>query len=198
MGLFSRYDQAPESEPAKIPSVVNPKGPAKKSIPTPTRRQAEQARRDRLQPTYTRKEAKTLERQERYKRMDAENAKTAARPYNEMLRDWVDRRWNFMEFTMPVMLLLLVGLMLGTYWLPEAMYYFPYVMWVAVGLIVADTFLMWNGAKRQLRIFFPDEALKGKLGYVLSRSMQMRRSRNPKPRVKRGAPFVWPVASDRP
>jgi hypothetical protein len=168
------------------------KAPTKKTIPTPKRRDAEQARRDRIQPVLTRKEARTREREARFEARDAAMTKAHARPYNVMTRDWVDRRWNLAEFALPVLVLLFILTLVGSYLLPSLMLYSPYVIWVAFLVVVADTVVMWIGLRRQLKLHFPDEPLKGKFNYAFSRTMLMRRSRIPAPRVKRGDKFVWP------
>jgi len=196
VGLFKRTDSAAaEPEVAPPPEVV--KGPAKKTVATPTRRQAEQARRDRIQPTLTPKQAKAREREARYKERGEAEAKIHARPVNTMCRDWVDRRWNLIEFILPVMLLLFVGSIVGSGAVPLLVGISAYLIWGVFILVILDMTIMWMGLRRQLRTHFPSEPLKGKFRYVLSRAMLMRRSRVPAPRVKRGTKFVWPPAEDR-
>ncbi|MCL2785285.1 MAG: DUF3043 domain-containing protein, partial [Propionibacteriaceae bacterium] len=185
MGLFKPYDAAPEtstSSAGKKPKTPSPARPvptsaSKKSIPTPTRKQAEEARRQRLNPTLTTKQAKDLERKAKYKARDEVTAKVNALPYNGMIRDWVDHRWNLVEFVLPGMLLVFVVAMIASIYLPTMMVVATYIMWGVLALIVADVAWMWMGCRTQLRIHFPNEPLKGKFGYALSRAMSMRRSR---------------------
>ncbi|MDR2974184.1 MAG: DUF3043 domain-containing protein [Propionibacteriaceae bacterium] len=169
-----------------------PKAPTKKMIPTPTRREAEQARRDRIQPVLTRKESKAREREARFKARDDAMAKANARPHNELIRDWVDRRWNLAEFALPLILVLFVAMIIGTYIWPVLMFIAPYAIWGVFLLLVIDTLVMWFGLRKQLKTYFPNEPLKGKLSYAVSRTMLMRRSRVPAPRLKRGQKFTWP------
>ena len=199
MGLFSRYDREPAqpAKPAQAPPEAGARGPAKKAIPTPTRRAAEQARRERIQPVLTKKQVKQKQREAEYKMRDEAMAKTHAKPYNVMIRDWIDRRWNIAEFILPVMILFFVGTIVAAQFWPAVMMYGTYGIWIIVGLLILDTFWMWIGLRQQLRTYFPDEAFKGKFSYALSRMMLMRRSRIPAPRVKRGTSFVWPNPGDR-
>ncbi len=200
MSLFKPYDKEPKDDKtAAAPggqAAATPPPSGKKNIPTPTRRQAEQARRDRLQPVLTRKQSRAREREARYRARDEAMAKTHARPYNALIRDWVDHRWNLAEFALPVMVLLFMLTIVGSYIDPQLMLYSPYVIWGVFLLLILDTVFMWFGARKHLQIHFPDEPLKGKFSYAFSRSMLMRRSRMPIPRIKRGTKFTWPPSGD--
>ncbi|MDR0849554.1 MAG: DUF3043 domain-containing protein [Propionibacteriaceae bacterium] len=169
------------------------RGPQKKAIATPTRRQAEEARRQRISPTLTPKQAKARERDAKNKARDEALTKTHALPANTLIRDWVDRRWNVGEFLLPVMLISLVfSLVVSAYWWPPAMAVGMYAVYALVLLFALDSFIMWRGCRKQLLKFFPNGSLKGKLGYAIARTYLMRRSRQPSPRVKRGSPWMWP------
>ncbi|MCL2736577.1 MAG: DUF3043 domain-containing protein [Propionibacteriaceae bacterium] len=204
MGLFKPYDRttsaseqkATTSGSAASSTASTAKTTAKKSIPTPSRKQAEQARRDRMQPVLTRKQSKMKEREARYRSRDESMAKANALPHNTMIRDWVDGRWNIAEFVLPLMLVVFATTIIGAYFMPVLTYVASYVIWGVFGILVLDVLLMWIGLRKQLRTHFPDEPLKGKLSYALSRSMMMRRSRQPAPRVKRGTKFAWPYHQD--
>ena len=212
MGLFSRYDREPAKsnpEPAKSgfqPTAKTPAGtpastttsknPAKKTIPTPTRRQAEQARRDRIQPVLTRKESRRKENESRYRARDEAMAKVHAKPHNALIRDWIDRRWNVAEFILPAMILFFVATIAIMYIWPSVMTWASYIIWAVFALLILDTIWMWIGLRRQLKIHFPNEPIKGKFSYALTRMMLLRRSRMPPPRVKRGTRFVWPNPDD--
>lgn len=195
MGLFKPYDEQP-TEVSTPGSAQPPVKTQKKSIPTPTRKQAEAARRNRIQPVLTAKQAKAQERQARYRARDAEMAKTNSLPYNTMIRDWVDHRWNIAEFALPILILMFVATLLMSTRFPALYSVFPIVIWGFFGLLVLDTVLMWFGCRTQLKNHFPHEPLKGKFSYAMSRSMMMRRSRNPVPRVKRGSKFSWPYEEE--
>ncbi|MDR0959850.1 MAG: DUF3043 domain-containing protein [Propionibacteriaceae bacterium] len=167
----------------------------KKTAPTPTRRQAEEARRQRLTPTLTKKEQKAKEREARYKARDEAMERVNAKPANTMVRDYVDGRWGVAEFVMPIMLLIFVAMFITMRWMMAQIV----VMIVTYGvffLLIIDTVVMWLGCRKALQKYFPGE-LKGKFWYAMSRSMLFRRARIPQPRVKRGTTkhgsrFVWP------
>jgi hypothetical protein len=168
--------------------------PVKKQVPTPTRRAAEQARRDRITPTITKKQAKARDRDARFKARDDAMAKTNALPYNTLIRDWVDSRFNLAEFALPGMLVLFIITIASSYFWPPLALVAPYALWVVIAAVVIDVVIMWIGLRRQLKLHFPKEPLKGKLSYALSRMMLMRRSRVPEPRLKRSDKFIWPPA----
>ncbi|MDR0285665.1 MAG: DUF3043 domain-containing protein [Propionibacteriaceae bacterium] len=201
MGLFKPYEAA---KPAETPETTSPSpveslktAPAKKSIPTPTRRQAEEARRQRIQPVLTKKEAKVREKAATYKAQDDAMTRMNARADITLIRDWVDRRWSIAEFALPIMLLVFVGLMVATNFAPTIASYSIFVVYGIFLLAVVDVLWMWIGLRQQLRTYFPDETLKRKFSFAMSRAMMMRRSRRPAPRVKRGSPWVWPNPEDK-
>lgn len=202
MGLFTRYDkpEAPRepepATPAKPHASVGqaPKGPQKKSIPTPSRYQAEQNRRARLQPVLTKKQAKAREREASYRTRDEAMARMHAKPHNQLIRDWVDHRWNLAEFILPLILVVFVLTIVAGYIWPVFLYYSTFAIWAIFALLIVDVALMWFGLRKQLQTHFPDEPLKRKFSYAMQRALQMRRSRLPPARVKRGTTFVWPPA----
>jgi len=190
--LFKPYESQSDQ-----PSPEPVKNSAKKQVPTPTRKQAEQARRDRLQPVLTKKQANAKNRDAKYKVQNEQLAKTHARPVNAMIRDWVDHRWNLSEFIMPGMLLLLLLIIAAGYIWPQLGAILPIVMYAVVIVWVADTAVMMLGMRKQVRTYFPEETMKGKWGYAWSRASMFRRARQPAPRVKRGSKFVWPYPGDK-
>lgn len=199
MGLFKPYDDADKApEPAEQTDTAtgSKSGAKKKAIPTPTRRQAEQARRERLHPTLTPKETRAQERMARYKDRDEQMARIDAQPRNVFIRDWVDRRWSVTEFMLPLMVIFFVATIGGTYLMPDLMYYSTFLIWALFGLLIMDIAVMWFGCRRRLREFFPSDPMKGTFSYAMRRLMMMRRARMPQPRVKRGSPFVWPNPAD--
>ena len=198
MALFKPYDNATNAPSTEQPSESQaPKNPGKKTVPTPTRKQAEQARRDRIQPVLTKKQARLKDREAKYKALNETNAKIAARPVNTLIRDWVDHRWNLSEFAIPVMLLVFVAMMVAGYLWPPLVFVLPWVVYGVAILLVIDVAIMWLGLRHQIQMYFPGESMKGKFSYSFSRAMLFRRSRQPAPRVKRGTKFVWPNPEDR-
>ena len=189
MPLFKSDDNASKVSPAA--------NPAKKQVPTPKRKQAEQARRDRIQLVLTKRQANLKDKEARYKAQNEAMAKVHARPVNAMIRDWVDHRWNVSEFAMPILLLVMLGVMIGSSFFPVIAGIFPWVMLGIFCLMIADVLFMFFGLRHQMNIYFPGEPMKGKRGYAWSRATMFRRSRQPAPRVKRGSKFVWPNPEDK-
>jgi len=86
--LFKPYERAgAASQPSPEPTPDVVAGPVKKQVPTPTRKQAEEARRQRLHPTPTKKEARALDRQARNSRRDEQLQKVEGQPGKVLLRD---------------------------------------------------------------------------------------------------------------
>jgi len=200
VGLFKPYDKDKATEDKKVeeptPETGAVKPSTKKSIPTPTRKQAEQARRDRIQPVLTKKEVKKREKDAQFKARDEQMAKVNSQPYNVLIRDWVDRRWNLAEFALPGMLLVFVISIVATSYWPPLMVVSTYLIYAVFAVVVLDTAWMWYGLRKKLKEVFPDISLKRKLSYAMSRALLFRRSRTPAPRVKRGTKFVWPNPED--
>lgn len=168
-----------------------------KGRPTPTRREAEAARKAALKKPRTRKEASAYRREkvriERAKMQDAMKTgddrylPTADKgPVRRFARDYVDARWSVMEFALPVLLAVsLLGVVFARafLWLPGVVNLLFLVMIVA---IAGDWFLLTHGLKRAVAKKYPNESAKGIGFYAVRRTMQMRRWRLPKPMVKRG------------
>jgi hypothetical protein len=178
--------------PATTPGKVGGKG-----RPTPTRKEAEAARKQALKKPRNRKEAAAYRRekvriergkmQEAMKTGDDRYLPAADKgPVRRFARDYVDARWSVMEFALPVLLVIsLLGVVFSQAftWLPGLVNILFLVMIVA---IAADWFLITGGIKRAVARKFPDESAKGIGFYAVRRTMQMRRWRLPKPMVARG------------
>lgn len=165
--------------------ALRPRGPQPKAGPTPTRRQAEAARKERLNPSLSPKESRRLaaanQRETRAKAMS--NAEAA--PEKQLLRDYIDRRFNLGEFLLPACLVILALTFLNSA--------FPGITWITTGVmyvfiltVLADSFFMWRGFRRLLAERFPNATTKGLAFYAFNRTIQIRRLRIPRPRVKRG------------
>lgn len=168
-----------------------------KGRPTPTRREAEAARKAALKKPRNRKEASAYRREkvriERAKMQDAmktgdDRYLPAADkgPVRRFARDFVDARWSVMEFALPVLLVIsLLGVVFSAAfaWLPGLVNILFLVMIVA---IAGDWFLLTSSLKRAVAAKFPNEPTKGIGFYAVRRTMQMRRWRLPKPMVARG------------
>lgn len=182
MALFpSRKPAATPEPPAATPS---PGG--KKQTATPTRRQAEAARRERISPSLTPKEARKKSRaatvDERMKAME----RAEATPGKLLMRDHVDARWSPSEWVMPSMMVLLALSLVVSPAVPSLVQPTLYATWAFFALVGIDIYLMWRQFKALAAQRIPNEPLKGLLNYGLNRSITLRRLRRPLPRVKRG------------
>ena len=182
MALFKK-----SAEPEPTPQQPVARTDGRKSAPTPTRREAEAARRARLNPQLSPKEARKRDRQTQYAARDREFAAQEASTGRTLMRDHVDARFNPAEFAMP----LLLGVMALTL-IPALLPYiqwFLYLTWAYIALMIADTFLMWRSYKKLLAERAPNTPLRGLLMYGFNRQMTFRRWRRPVPRIKRGEAY---------
>ncbi|MEV4436807.1 DUF3043 domain-containing protein [Streptomyces sp. NPDC049555] len=191
----SRSKEAQATSPQV--SVDRPKQPrdpqAPKGRPTPKR--SETARRRSLAHTPAdRKEAGKRAREAR--RADLARQREALAngderylpvrdkgPVRAYARDFVDARYSVSEFFLPLAVLILVLSMINR----GAFQAYVLLAWLVVILaIVLNSVFLGLTLKRALKQRFPDENLKGAVPYALMRTLQMRRLRLPKPKVKRG------------
>jgi hypothetical protein len=184
VALFRR--NTPEAAPPE-PDVIEPAGPgpARKDRPTPSRREAEAARRQRVTRTLTPKEARReASQRNRAERLKALNAREAA-PEKQLLRDYVDARFSLGEFLLPSLVVLLAASFLSQVWAPITLIA-TLIMYLYIILVLVDGFLMWRGFKKVLAQRMPKVSPKGLLMYGMNRCIQIRRFRMPPPRLKRG------------
>ena len=179
------------------PTVVGGKGRA-----TPKRSTSQAARKQPLVPTArktsgrgaskaTRAASRTERQRSRELMMSGDERYLQARdqgPVRRLARDLVDARWNFGEFLLPVMLVVVVVSFSGLQErAPQAAAYvfmLVYAMVVASGL---DAFIVTRRLKKQVaQRFGPDAYVRGTSMYAVFRAFQLRRSRIPRPGVKRG------------
>lgn len=192
--------EAESSETTAAQTVVESERPAQptpKGRPTPKRREAEQARRERVRPPRDRREAARVQRA----RMKAERAKVQqalasgderylpARdrgPQRRFLRNYVDSRRTVAEYLLPFFLVIFVMMMIQI----QLVLDLALVFWmVAVVFTAVDLFFLARRVKRELRERFPGESYKGATGYALMRATQLRKLRLPKPQLKPGDPI---------
>jgi hypothetical protein len=171
-----------------------PKGPGAKGRPTPTRKEAEAARRERAKAGMDKKAAAKLLRERRAESNSKvrEGMKTGEErylpkrdqgPVKRFIRNYVDARLSIAEFLLP----LLVVIMLLQYSGNPGLLRLSNALWATTLIVVAlDTAWMLLRLKRALRAKFPDENLKGTTFYTLFRAIQVRFLRMPKPQVKIG------------
>ena len=104
MGLFSpsKDSGAAADTPAAPPQRV-PAPTGAKSAPTPKRKDAEAARRQ-LSP----KEAKQRARQDAAVERRRQSETMDSTPGKKLIRNWIDSRSNLAEWTMPILMMLLL------------------------------------------------------------------------------------------
>jgi hypothetical protein len=166
-----------------------------KGRPTPSRRDAEKARRERVKPVLTRREAA------RKRREDARAARLSQRaallagdesrlpvrdrgPVRSRVRDLVDSRRNLGDFFLPMVLLAFLATLVPN---AAVKVYATLALYAAVLLLVVDLFVLSRRLKADLRGRFPTPETKGAVAYGVMRATQMRRLRLPKPKVSAGA-----------
>ena len=186
MAFFRRNSQA--AEPEQPATTIDHAPTGKKDRRTPTRKEAEAARRQRITTTLNKKQARAAaSRQRRAERMKAISAREAA-PEKVLMRDYIDARFNLGEFLLPSVVVILAVTILGSYW-PEVTLITTLAMYAFILGVFVDGYLMWRGFKKVLAARLPKASPKGLLMYGMTRSTQIRRFRSPPPRVKRGETY---------
>ena len=202
---FSRKDRRDkEAEADQTASTEEARG---KGRPTPKRKQAEARNLRPLVPKdrkASRKAAKARIRAREDAQYEAMRTgdidhmpKSERLPWRIYIRDYVDARFNLLEWIFPAIILMFVATLMGMFVGPK--YYATFTMVVTIllygYLIVAlvDTWLMWRKLKRLLIDKFGERSVaKGSrsASYAWQRAMMVRRWRVPKPsQSKRGH---WP------
>lgn len=195
--MFGRRDE----KQAAAPSEASQAHPGAKGRPTPSRREAEEARKQQLKaPKGNTKEAKAARRE----REQAEKARARAGmlagderylpardrgPAKAMARDFVDGRFTLAEYFIFIAILVLV---LG--FIPDR----GIQSLVSIGffaitaVIVVDAVVLLIMLNRRARREFPEARdRKGLSLYAGMRAIQLRRLRLPPPRVHRnGTPII--------
>jgi hypothetical protein len=188
--MFGRKQAPPESAPETPEATGTGKG-----RPTPSRKEAEAARKQSLKlpkdPKAARRAARERNRdaraQQRAALMAGDERALPARdqgPVKRYVRDFVDSRFTIAEYFIFVALAVLV---LG--FIPNPVVQFAVsVSWMALIAIVAfDEIFLLVRLNSALRKRFPDKAeRKGALWYAGLRTLQLRRFRLPPPRIRRG------------
>ncbi|MGW2398832.1 DUF3043 domain-containing protein [Kitasatospora sp. NPDC001664] len=174
---------------------TQPRDPqAPKGRPTPKRSEAEANRRTRVTVPKDRKEAARQSRDRM--RSEREKQRTAllegderylpARdkgPVRKYVRDYIDARWSLAEFFLPYAVVVLVLSVVPNNVLKLASTLLFMVFFV---LVIADFLRLGFGLRKALATEFPGTNTRGAVPYGLMRTLQMRRLRLPKPKVKRG------------
>jgi hypothetical protein len=187
--VFRRSKPETDSTPAS--TVVKEGG---KGRPTPTRREAEAAARARAKVPRTRKEIARAQREARVE--SSQRVRSAMKsgderyflardkgPVRSFIRDFVDRRFSFVELMIPLLILTMV---LGYSGNPSMANMGNTILLGTMLLVILDLVLMRFRLRRELARRFPSESTKGTTYYAVMRSMQMKFMRMPKAKVKIG------------
>ena len=187
MALFRPYGRSdsakPESKPAETADQARS---AKKEVPTPSRRDAEAARRERLNPTLSAKEMKVRERASKNALRDEQFARTEGTSGKLLIRDFIDSRRSIAGYSMPILMVTLAFSLLVSSISADVAFLATWITYGIFAVIAIDIFLMWTKYKKLHAQRLPNVPLKGLLPYMLNRSINLRRLRLPPPRVKPG------------
>jgi hypothetical protein len=174
--------------------VPENKGPGAKGRPTPTRKEAEAARKERARAPMDKKTAQKVLRERRVDNNSKvrEGMRTGderylpARdqgPVKRFIRNYVDARVSIAEFLLPLLVVILVMQWSGNHSLLK----FSNALWSTTLLVVLlDTSWLLFRLKREIKKRFPDESTRGTTFYTCMRVLQIRWMRMPKPQVKIG------------
>jgi Protein of unknown function (DUF3043) len=168
-----------------------------KGRPTPTRKEAEAAAKARAKASLDPKAARrgrtnargrsvtdAREIREGMKRGDERYLPPRDQgPVRRFVRDFVDSRLNIAELTIPLLFVSLVASAAGQAGLGNGL------LNATILVVVLDSAWLLFRMRRQLRQRFPDTGTKGTTFYALTRVLQLRFMRLPKPQVKLGQPL---------
>lgn len=165
-----------------------------KGRPTPSRREAEAAARERARAPRDRKEAARRQRagrtessqQIRQAMKTGDERYLPARdkgPVRRFVRDFVDVRISFVELMLPLLIVIMV---LGYSGNSSLVRFSNILLPTILLLVVIDLVRLRFRLSRELARRFPDESPKGTTFYAVSRALQMKFMRLPKAQVKFG------------
>ena len=105
-------------------------------------------------------------------------------PQRKWARDYVDARWNFGEFLIPMMFAVIIATFLPS---QQAQLIAILALWAFFGLTILDALYVGQRVKRGIGNKYGDDKMEsGVRWYAAMRSLQMRGLRLPKPQIKRG------------
>ena len=107
-------------------------------------------------------------------------------PIKKLARDYVDAHRRPSEYYMYVLVLLLVALLSRSSTLNT--YVSPFVL-VLIAVVAVDAYLIRRSLHKLAAERYPNESTRGMTTYAVMRSLQIRRFRMPKPRLKPGDKF---------
>jgi hypothetical protein len=105
-------------------------------------------------------------------------------PQRKWVRDYVDSRWSFGEFLIPIMFAVILATFLPSI---QAQFIAIIVLWLFFALTIIDATIAGYLVRKGLRAKYGvDNVENGVRWYAAMRSLQMRGLRLPKAQVKRG------------
>lgn len=165
-----------------------------KGRPTPSRKEAEAAARARAKTPRTRKELAAAQREARTE--SSQKVRAAMKsgderyymardkgPVRRFCRDFVDCRFTFLDVLFP---LLIVSMILGYTGNESLMNLSSFLLLATLVMLVLNAVFLRMRLRRELARRFPEESMKGTTYYALSRALNPRFLRMPKPQVKIG------------
>jgi hypothetical protein len=176
---------------------------APKGRPTPSRKEAEAARKQGLKVPKDPKEARRAERERARAERERSRAGMLAGderylpardqgPARAFARDFVDSRFTVAEYFIFVAIAVLA---LGFIRQPVVQSWVSLFFFAFTALIVVDTLVLLIMLNRRARQQFPEKSdRRGLSMYAMLRTIQLRRLRLPRPRVRRGGAPIVPKA----
>lgn len=195
--MFGRKKEQESASPGAADSdaktAAAPARPGAKNRPTPSRREAEAARRRPIIPAdrkAAQRQSREKERSARAKHREAMlNGEEWALPPRDrgaqrrFLRDVVDSRWNIGEFLLPIMVIGLPLSLMPARWALSAGYALVYG---ALFATILDWAILRVRVKALVQEKFGEPLQRGSGWYLFSRAVQIRPGRIPRPLVSRG------------
>ncbi|MGO4258926.1 DUF3043 domain-containing protein [Marmoricola sp. RAF53] len=189
------------SEKSAAAEATAPVKEGGKGRPTPTRKEAEAASKERARTGMDKKAAQKVLREGRTEsnRKMREGMKAGDEKYlperdrgpvKRYVRNWVDSRITFTEFLLPMLIVIMVLSYAGGGDPDSVITKISSYLWTAsILLLLVDVFYTRLRLHKALKAKFPDESLKGVTFYAFIRVLQIRPLRIPKPQVKIGQKF---------
>lgn len=190
--MFGRSKKPEETVEVAVEVIDDPRAP--KGRPTPSRKEAEAARKKSLKIPKDPKAARAAQRErdkaaraeQRAGMMAGDEKYMPARdrgPVRAYVRDFVDSRYTLAEYFIFVAIGVII---LGFVKEPTLQFWVTGLFFVFVAAIIIDSVILQIQLAARLRKGWPEKTeRKGALFYATLRSLQLRRLRIPPPRVKR-------------
>jgi hypothetical protein len=191
--LFRKDPKDSTASPDESDAVAAGKG-----RPTPSRKEAEAARKDRVRPVLDKRQAarsgRSATREQRMKQrqalLDGDERALPARdrgPVRRYARDYVDAHRTVGELMLPSMVVFLpLSLAIGSLKGTAVGVFVTVAVYVYMVVMIGGTALVARKVKAAAQARYPGEEVRGVGVYAALRSVQLRRWRLPKPKVKVG------------